>query len=89
MFPTACSNDKVVTKKVENNLRKNEVNSPNHVHLMWQVDYKFSGGILTQAVFDGGQRPLRQPHAKNYELSAAIPTLCAFALVINKRAIKR
>jgi len=25
---------KVVTKKVENNLRKNEVNLPNHIHLM-------------------------------------------------------
>jgi len=41
---------------VENNLRKNEVNSPNHVHLMWQVDYTFSGGILTQAMFGGGHR---------------------------------
>ena len=26
---------------------------PNHVHLMWQVDYTFSGGILTQAMFGG------------------------------------
>ena len=41
----------MITKKVENNLRKNEVNLPNHVHPMWQVDYTFSGGIQTQAVF--------------------------------------
>jgi len=51
--PPSCSNIKVVTKKVENNLRKNEVNLPNHIHLMWQVDYTFSGGIITQAVFGG------------------------------------
>ena len=44
---------RLVTKKVENNLRKNEVNLPNHIHLLWQVDYTFSGGILTQAVFGG------------------------------------
>jgi len=57
MSPPSCSNGKVVTKKVENNLRKNEVNLLNHIHLIWQVDYKFSGGILTQAVFgeDTGQ----------------------------------
>jgi hypothetical protein len=53
MSPPTCSNIKVATKKVENNLRKNEVNLPNHIHLIWQVDYKFSGGIITQAVFDG------------------------------------
>jgi len=38
---------------VENILSKNEVNLPNHKHLMWQVDYTFSGCILTQAVFGG------------------------------------
>ncbi len=27
------------------------MNLPNHTHLMWQVDYTFSGGILTHAVF--------------------------------------
>jgi len=48
-----CSNVKAVTKNVENNLTKNAVNLPNHIHLMWQVDYTFSGGILTQAVFGG------------------------------------
>ena len=48
-----CSNVKAVTKKVENNLSKNELNLPNHIHLMWQVDYTFSGGILTQAVSSG------------------------------------
>ncbi len=42
-----------VTKKVENILSKNEANLLNHKHLMWQVDYTFSGCILTQAVFGG------------------------------------
>ena len=51
--PPTCSSVKGVIKKVENNLTKNEVNLPNHINLMWQVDYTFSGGILRQAVFGG------------------------------------
>jgi len=53
VFPPTGPNGKVVTKKVENDLRKNEVNLPNHIHMMRQVDYTFSGGILTQTVFGG------------------------------------
>ena len=49
--PPTCSNVKAVTKKVKNNLSKNEVNLPDYIHVMWQVDDTFSGGILTQAVF--------------------------------------
>jgi len=54
---------KVVTKKVENNQRKNEVNLPNNVHPMWQVDYTFSGGILTQECSVGA--PTTEAKAKN------------------------
>ena len=60
VFPPRRLNVKVVTKNVQNNLSKNEVNLPNHVHLMWQVDYTFLGGILTQAVFGVVHQPRRQ-----------------------------
>jgi len=62
VFPPRRLNVKVVTKNVQNNLSKNEVNLPNHVHLMWQVDYTFLGGILTQAVFGVVHQPRRQNH---------------------------
>jgi len=86
--PTSCSNGKVVTKNVQHILRKNEENFSKHIQLMWRVCDTFSGGILTQAVFGGGQRPLRQQHAKNYELSAAIPTSTSASTICCKNSFQ-
>jgi len=58
--PTSCSNGKVVTKKVQHILRKNEENFSKHIQLMWRVCDIFSGGILAQAVFGVVHRPRRQ-----------------------------